>query len=487
MSDNSKKLIYYISDINNGLIYIIDGETYHIIKEVEVGPRPQNIVVDKRKNLYIASDRNGKITLINDLYNIDRIFDMPNNGNIEVSYINQKIYVSNAYEVCVYDLMTEKKIKCIDKFTAADGLELDNINKKLFVLDILQNEIKVYNTENFNLIKTYKDNRIQPKFMLLENSGSYLYIANKAVSRNRNNEILCILNIEDECISEIYLDKGSEITSLEENGRFLYAVNSGLKRIEIIDIVDKKSILFIKTTLLEIQKIRLSPDKDILVATSTSNEGKGVIDIISLTNNKIIKTIEIKHENSNPYDIGIIAKNKCSLKMNSEEINNHCNEGNNTKKVTALIKRILWSNEDKVIFNNIYIKLDLDKVNIIWIEEVKFRKCEPIDILKNIVSIDSIRKYCILNYKFYIPFYIVCKDNKDERHVIEGRLEGTQSVKIYMSDFEKYQDTEFVIKSLTTVEGIPTIIDDIVNFNASSVISTMVVIEEIKDIYSIED
>ncbi len=173
--------------------------------------------------------------------------------------------------------------------------------------------------------------------------------------------------------------------------------------------------------------------------------------------------------------------------MNSEEINNHCNEGNNTKKVTALIKRILWSNEEKVIFNNIYIKLDLDKVNIIWIEEVKFRKCEPIDILKNIVSIDSIRKYCILNYKFYIPFYIVCKDNKDERHVIEGRLEGTQSVKIYMSDFEKYQDTEFVIKSLTTVEGIPTIIDDIVNFNASSVISTMVVIEEIKDIYSIED
>lgn len=487
MINNSEKLIYYIADTSNGLIYIIDGETYNIIKEVEVGRRPQGIVVDERKNLYVANDRNGKVTLINDLYCIDRIFEMPNNGNIKVDNITSKIYVSNAYEVCVYDLITGEKIKCINEFIAADGLELDNIKKKLFVLDVLQNEIKVYDTEDFNMIKIYKDKRIFPKFMLLEKSGEYLYIANKLLSRNRNNEILYILNIENEVISEIYLDRDSAITWLEESEEFLYAINSGLKRIEIIDLAEKKSILSIKTTLPEIQKIRLSPHKDILVATSISNEGKGVIDIISLTNNKIIKTIEIKHKNSNPCGIEILPQNTFKLKVNKKEINRDCKVESKTKKTKALIKRILWTYEENIIFNNIFIKLNLEEADCIWIEEIKFKKCESLDILKNMLNIDTIRESSLLNYKFYIPFYIVCKDSKNISHIIEGKLEGVQNAKICMDDFEKYQDIDFIIKSITNVDGTPTIIDDVVSFNASCVISSMMVVDEVKDIYLAEE
>lgn len=52
MIDKLEKMIYYVSNIGTGRVSIIDGDTYRIIKEVEIGPRPQNIVIDE-KTIYI--------------------------------------------------------------------------------------------------------------------------------------------------------------------------------------------------------------------------------------------------------------------------------------------------------------------------------------------------------------------------------------------------------------------------------------------------
>ena len=156
MFDEGKRVIYYVSNLGTGMVSIIDGDNYRIIKEVKIGQRPQKVIVDEKNNVYIASDRNGKVTLIDDLYEPNRIWHMPNNGNIQVDSIAQKIYVCNTEEVCIYSLKNGEKISCITGFIAADCLELDKNRERLFVLDILKNEIKVYSTLDFHLIKLYK-------------------------------------------------------------------------------------------------------------------------------------------------------------------------------------------------------------------------------------------------------------------------------------------------------------------------------------------
>ncbi|HBA02871.1 MAG TPA: hypothetical protein DCW51_02240, partial [Clostridium sp.] len=153
MFNKREKIIYYISHLGTGKVSIIDGDSYSIIKEIDVGPRPLSIIVDEKSNVYIASDRNSKVTLIEDLYDSNRTWNITNNGNIKVDFIAQKIYVCDTEEVCIYSLRSGEKLGCIKGFMAADSLELDKEKKKLFVLDIFKNEINVYDTSDFQLIK----------------------------------------------------------------------------------------------------------------------------------------------------------------------------------------------------------------------------------------------------------------------------------------------------------------------------------------------
>lgn len=60
----------------------------------------------------------------------------------------------------------------------------------------------------------------------------------------------------------------------------------------------------------DLQRIRLSPDKKVLLVTSKDNEGKGVLDRIDVSNNVILDTFTLDDKNIVPYDIGIIIENK---------------------------------------------------------------------------------------------------------------------------------------------------------------------------------
>lgn len=48
MIDKRDKTIYYVSNLGTGTVSIIDGDNDCIIKEIEIGPRPQNIIVDEK-------------------------------------------------------------------------------------------------------------------------------------------------------------------------------------------------------------------------------------------------------------------------------------------------------------------------------------------------------------------------------------------------------------------------------------------------------
>ncbi len=479
MVDKKTKMIYYVSNIGTGRVYIIDGDNYHIIKEIEIGPRPQNIIVDEKNNVYIASDRNSKVTLIHDLYDSNKTWNMPNNGNIQVDSIAQKIYVCDTEEVCIYNLRNGEKIACITGFIAANSMDIDKDKKRLFVLDILQNEIKVYDTSDFHLIKLYKNVGTSPNYILIEENEKYIYIANKGVRKGGYNGNISMLDIETGNISYIDLQKGSIITALEQNGILLYATNNGLHRIEVIDILKRERVAIIKTTLPELQRLRLSTDKKTLLVTSRSIDGKGVIDRIDTSSNIILDTFTFGEDNNIPYDIGVVTQSKLQVQEESFIFTDSKDKLKQENGVTILAKKILSTYQEKVVFSKVSIKISSKDDGIVNIEEIIFKKCEIINETKNIKIIDSRKEYSTLQYDFYIPYYIGCKDEQEQKYTIEGRIEGTQKATLYIPDYAQQQGIQFVINSFTKLTSTPTIINKNLQFDVSVLISTKVIVEEI--------
>lgn len=479
MDDKREEMIYYVSNLGTGRVSIIDGDSHRIIKEIEIGPRPQNIIVDENNNVYIASDRNSKVTLINDLYDSNKTWDMPNNGNIQIDSTSQKIYVCDTEEVCIYSLRTGEKIGCITGFIAADSLGLDKNKKRLFVLDILQNEIKVYDTSDFHLIKLCKNVGTSPKYILIGENERYVYIANRGVNKGQYTGTISILDFESENISYINLQKGSVITALEQRGVLLYAINSGLHRIDVIDILKKECIAMIKTTLPELQRLRLSPDKKTLLVTSRSTDGKGVIDRIDTSSNVILDTFTFEGNNSIPCDIGVVTQSKLQVQEESFILTDSEDKLIQENGTTILARKVLSTHQEKMIFPEVSIKLSSKNEGIINVEEIIFQNCEIINETRNRKIIDSRKEYSILQYNFYIPYYIGCKDEQEQKYVIEGRLEGTQKATLYIPAYAEQQGVQFVINSFTKLTSTPLIIDKNLKFDVSVLISTRVLVDEI--------
>lgn len=478
MVDKRERMIYYVSNLGTGIVSIIDGDSCRIIKEVEIGPRPQNIIVDEKNNVYIASDRNSKVTLIDNLYDSSRTWHMPNNGNIQVDSTTQKIYVCDTEEVCIYSLRTGEKIGCIRGFIVADSLVLDKDKKRLFVLDILQNEIKVYDTSGFHLINIYKDVGNSPNCILLGENEKYIYIANKGINKWKYTGNISIIDLESGNISYIKLQKGSDIADLEQSGNFLYAANTGLHRIEVVDMLKRESIAMIKTTLPELQRLRLSPDKKTLIVISRNAEGKGVIDRINTSSNVIVDTFTFEKNNSIPYDIGVVTQNIPQVQKEPFIFMNSEDKSKEKNGVTILAKKVISTHEEKIVFSDVTIELSSKAEGIINIEEIIFQKCEVINETRNRKIIDDGRVYSILEYNFYIPYYIAYKDEKKQKYVMEGRIDGTQKAALDIPAYVEQQEVQFAINSFTKLTGTPAIISRNFKFDVSVVISTRVIVEE---------
>lgn len=482
MFNKREKTIYYVSNLGTGMVSIIDGDSYRIIKEIEIGPRPLNITVDEKNNVYIASDRNSKITLIEDLYSSNKIWSITNNGNIKVDSIAQKIYVCDTEEVCIYNLRTGEKLGCLTGFIAADGLELDKDKKRLFVLDIFQNEIKVYDTLDFQLIRVYKDVGTAPNHILIGEDEKYIYISNKGINKGNYVSTISILELENGDVSYIDFQKGSVITALEQNGILLYVANSGLHRIEIIDILKRECIAIIKTTLPKLQKLRLSPDKGTLLATSRSTDGKGVLDRIDTSRNVILDTFTFEQNNSIPYDIGVVTQSKFQIEKESFIFTDSEDKWKQENETTILAKKVISTYQEKIIFSQISIEVFSKDEEVTTVEEIIFQKCEIINETKNRKIIDSRKKYSIIQYDFCIPYYIECKDKCEQKHIIEGSLKGTQKAMLYIPTYAEQAGVEFVVNSFAKLTSTPVIINKSLKFDVSVLLSTKAIVEEIVSI-----
>ena len=190
MINSISKNLYYVSSIGLEKVLVIDGDSMTIVNEINVGSRPHEIALDEKNNVYIATDRNSTVTIIDFKSKQSKKFYMPNNGNIKVDFSSKKIYVCNTEAIGIYNLITGDLIDNIKGFMAVDSIGIDKRRKRLYALDIFQNKISVYDTESHKLIKVFNDIGDTPNYILLSDSGKYVYIANKGIKREKNQSVI---------------------------------------------------------------------------------------------------------------------------------------------------------------------------------------------------------------------------------------------------------------------------------------------------------
>lgn len=483
MVNTDNKNIYYVSNLGSDTVSIIDADKLSIIDEIRVGSRPHDIVVDNENNVYIATDRNSRITIINYINKINNNIYIPNNGNVKVDSTSQKIYVSNTEEVFIYNLYDGNMYGRITGFIAVDSIVLNSDGSKLFVLDIFQNEVSVYDTVSLKLSKKYKDVGNTPNYIFIGDDDRYLYVSNKGISKGKFLGNISVIDLETGNISYIEFQMGSIITALDGHSDFLYAVNSGLSRIEIINIKKREYVGSIKTTYNEPQRVKVSPDKKKLIATSKDNKGRGALDIINIEKKEIFDTFVFDEVGISPYDIGIATDN--TIKHEDVVFNSVEDKWKDNYETLILAKKVISTYSEKIIFHKVSVNLDFsDEVEI---EDIVFENCKIVEESKNKEIIINRDDYISYKFEFYIPYFLKCKNLKDEKLNINGNLRGYQKSILYLSNYYELENLEFVVKSSSELITTPYMEDDLIIFDVSSVISTYITKEELIFIPSKDD
>ena len=474
MSSLVNKNIYYVSNLGTNTISIINGEDFRLISKIELSLRSCDIDIDNKNNVYIATDRDEKIFIINHLSKSKKTVKIPNNGHFKVDSLLDRIYVSNTDELCIYSLDSFELISKIDKFSAIDCIQISNDGSKIFIIDIIQNEVQVYDSISLNLIKKYSDICTCPNDIIISEDNKYMYISDIGIKNGRYYSNILKVDLYSDKIIYIELPEGSKITYLEKYSDYIYAINKGLGR---IDIIKNNLIKSIETTFKYPQKMKISKNKKHLLVTSIDSKGKGALDLINLEINKVENTFYFDENNAVPYDIGIIEEDTYvdeKIKLTYYDKNK---DNDNEKETIILAKKILSSYKEKIIFQQEMI--EINSIEKIKIENIDFDKCIIIDESKMRDYIEDNNEYIIFSFEFNIPYYIKCTNIKNEKIIFKGNLNGKQKATLYISDNESFNELEFSIKSSSNLISEPYIKENFIVFDVISIIETYLTKEEL--------
>lgn len=440
------RTLYYVSNLANNTITVIDGEKNIIIDVIKTYCKPFKLSLYKNKYLYVGSDENFIIIISVRNHNIRKL-NIPNNGILEIDDLNNRIYVSNYHEILVYDIENEKKLANIKGFIAVESIKIDSLGEKLFVLDMCSKELKIYDAISLKLLSSIKNVGIKPKYIEISDDNKILYIANQG-GKNKNSSSISIVNIKNGNINKILLDPYSSITSLVLKENILYAANRRLNRIELVDITQNRIIDSIKTTLPEPQSLSLTPNKDKLIVTNRNCGQRGGVEIIDTASNCVINTILMKENNTQPYD---------SVTFYEKIINK-------IETFPAMIKRIFFTIEEKIYLKDIVVVISEN-----YGESFNFKKIIIGDgfIVKGTekrIPIKDRPDFYRVEFILRIPYRIKFKHNKKIKN-IKKFIEEKKEVILFIPKDNSNTKPELSINTHCKVVNNPVVIKDVLSFS----------------------
>lgn len=444
---NNIKSNYYLIGKDNK-IYFIDKESLKVIEKIEVEERLKDMFFYDNR-LYLVSDINNVINIIEDNKIIDKRY-INNNGEINIDLKTKEIYICNTEIIDIYNLKMEK-INTIKGFKAAYKIRFDKDFTKVYILDILDNKIKIYSTKTKKLIKTYKDIGETPIDFFIIEKYNLIYILNKGVDGVKFSGKLVGINILDDEANILEFSNGSLFSNMKSNDEFIFICNYGLNRVDVIDIKSMKIYKSIKTTFDIPLYIKL--DNENLIAVSEDSLKRCVLDIINLNNMKIEKSLNLYEENIQAKKIYILDENniieninKVNIDKESYEKKKYIDHNSNIEikniiNDKVIIKRVVSEYKGEINFDNLQIKVKgIDKV-----QNIEFERLEIIKD-KTFKKISDEEKYIDVKFEFKIPYNIVCFTKNNEKIYIKGSLLKAENIKMFIGNY-KIEDIDFTIKS----------------------------------------
>ncbi|MCB2306188.1 YncE family protein [Clostridium estertheticum] len=457
-----RKNFYFVSNVKTGTLTIIDGLCNTISKEITVGKRPNKLAIKDNNTIGIACDVSNTISFVNCKSCEIKEHFISNNGNLLIDKTNQKIYVSDTSEVTIYDMNLDKIINRIRGFSAITDIKLNSGGTRLYVLDTLLKELRIYSTDDtYRLINSIENVGINPICLLISKDDKTAYISTKIG--------ILKLDVDSNIITKLILPKGSLINGMILNGNTLYASNSGLNRIELIDIHTNKSYKYILTSRTEPRGLFITDDNTKLLIANRSCDDYGGIDIIDLKSNSLISSIIMNTINSQPYDI--ISVNLPFTYAQQVAITNL---NSDSKQITILAKRIFASYNENINFPIISFNLPKE-INSTYIYKcTKFEQgvIVPSSECRRYISstpeLSSIKFIARVNY---IIYYLKNNINK----CINGFFEKPIDVLLDIPKEFNLNEFELNIKTTTKFINNPKFLNNVLNFGVSSLMELKVI------------
>lgn len=148
----------YVPCINS--ILCIDVLNKYIDKKVDIDFKAWHIEIDKKRKEIYTSTLDGKLVILdtNDMSIIKVLDEFLLPIEICFNYSSRKIYITDlGYKnIRILDYDTGRYLGSIDVDGNPQGLEISKDEKFLFVSDTQKNSIKVYSTNNNQLVKEIK-------------------------------------------------------------------------------------------------------------------------------------------------------------------------------------------------------------------------------------------------------------------------------------------------------------------------------------------
>lgn len=411
-------------------------------------------------NIYAACDRNSTIAALNCSNYEVKNFYVPNNGVMEICEDKKLLFVSNTSDIGIYDMDSFKLLSSIKGFMAVTCIKFDKKSKKLYVLDKLLHELRVYNIDdsnNFILIyKTGNLKMIPSDFLVSENSIYISFEGNKILKINKYNKFF----------KYITLDTGCNITSMALNSNILYAADQGLNKIEIINDDNLEFLKSININSSSISKILLSKDNTKLFCIERNPYEYGCIDIIDTNSNQIISKILLDKKCSEPYDIAIFSSNTCNSESSSVSPKMALRTTKYIKNpVKILVKRIFASKHENIEFSEVNVKLP-ETEKACSLLNIKFKN-------GSIVKGSEIKtqfndKPGLFKIQFAMRImYTIYYSNGKENSSFENFLESMQCLTLLIPENKNIDNFEIILNSHAKLESIPVLSNSHVKFKLS--------------------
>lgn len=409
MKDLLNKIMYYITNYAEGTLSIVDGLKNEIIKKINCGLQPYDIVIGNENKILVANSGSNTISIVCDNGSV-KTLKMPNNGHIDVDYNMTRVYVSNISSVAAYNIKKDNLLWRVDGFCSVKFLKLSNSKNKLFVLD--DNKVKIYNANNGSFLGT----------IVVGNTPSFIEIT-------ENDDIAYISNTMDNSISVIDINNLEVIFTIFNVGNApigmkllknkLYVVNSLGNNVTIVNALLNSVISSISVGMGP-ERITSTPNGEKLLVSNTTENTLSVIN--SLTN-----IVEVTIQGFN-QPIGVIAVNSnlnftpsqvvdftdpYQLSYISEAV---CIRGNKVFSRCAL----------RVCFKDVKAKTQLCSIYPYTVDEVRFSKGYIVPGTDKRIPLKDNPNFSKISFSLVIPYTFEYYDRNNNVFSVNGTIEDDE-------------------------------------------------------------